>query len=244
MKVEKIKLKGFNSIEGEIECLTGLRIGGGSEVIEIGGLDNPVIKHPVTKEAYIPGSSMKGKMRSLLELIFQKVGGDGKVHEYSEECGFECPICRIFGVGGSKGSPFGPGRLIVRDATIYKINGQPPWAIDNKLTEIKWENVIDRIKGTAEHPRQMERVPSGAIFKFRMDYRVFSLTFDDGTIDDGTIDQNLFNTLLKGLKLIELDTLGGSGSRGYGRVSFGEVMITHYDGTVIKQHIGGVLLNS
>jgi len=77
------------------------------------------------------------------------------------------------------------------------------------LTEIKTENRIDRIKGVAEHPRQTERVPSGACFDFRLSVKLLDI---DG---DGVA---LLDTLLKGLRLLELDSLGGSGSRGYGKV--------------------------
>jgi CRISPR-associated protein Csm3 len=229
-RAEKIKLLGYQSIVGEIECRTGLRIGGGSEVIEIGGLDNPVIKHPITGEPYIPGSSLKGKMRSLLELKIEKIGKDGEVHKYVKECGVDCQICRLFGIGGAEGSPFGPGRLIIRDSKILRINEQPEWDRDLKKTEIKWENVINRIKGTAD-PRQMERVPAGTIFELRIDYRVFSVKYPDTDEDNGATDIRLFDWVFKGLKLIEQDTLGGSGSRGYGKVSFGTVAVTDLNGT-------------
>lgn len=236
---DKIRLLGYQKIEGKIECLTGLRIGGGTEVIEIGGLDNTILKHPVTGEPYIPGSSLKGKMRSLVELRRDKVGKEGIVHTYSSErCKFDCEICRLFGVGGAEGSPFGPGRLIARDAKIDHINGQLEWEQNLTLTEVKWENVINRIKGTAEHPRQMERVPAGTVFRFNMDYRIFSVKEKDGREDEGSVDKQLFEWVLIGLKLIEQDTLGGSGSRGYGKVSFGTVKVTYIDGTQKEINIG------
>lgn len=226
-----IRLLGYQKITGKITCVTGLRIGGSSEVIEIGGLDNPVIKHPLTNEPYVPGSSLKGKMRSLLEFKLNKVHPEGKVHEYDQKtCGQNCPICRIFGVAKGEGSPFGPSRLIVRDAKLVS-NG----STDKTATERKWENVINRIKGSAEHPRQMERVPADTSFEFAMDYRVFDV---DG--DKGKTDLGLFKFVLQGLRLIELDTLGGSGSRGYGKVSFGEVTITLLDGTNKKVKIADV----
>jgi CRISPR-associated protein Csm3 len=78
-----------------------------------------------------------------------------------------------------------------------------------EISEAKFENVIDRQKGTASNPRQTERVPSGV--KFTYDIRVKIL-------DDNEED---FKAMIKkGLELIENDYLGGSGSRGYGRVSF------------------------
>jgi CRISPR-associated protein Csm3 len=240
-----IQLLGYQKITGTITCITGLRIGGSSEVIEIGGLDNPIIKHPLTNEPYVPGSSLKGKMRALLEMRYGMIDGRAKIKshdgkEYDNRdfgdvhswggvgCQKEnCPICRIFGVAKGEGSPFGPSRLIVRDARLVS-NG----SADKTRTERKWENVINRIKGTAEHPRQMERVPAGTTFKLEMDYRVFDV--DD---DKGATDLALFVHVLRGLRLIELDTLGGSGSRGYGKVSFETVTIHKLDGTTETREI-------
>ncbi len=229
MTAYRIELLGYQHVKGEIHCLTGLRIGGASEVIEIGGLDNPIIKHPITKEPYIPGSSLKGKMRSLLELFEDKVNNSGKVHSCND---MDCPVCRLFGVSGSEGSPFGPGRLIVRDARLLSINGQPSWKEDLTQTEIKYENVINRIKGTADHPRQMERVPAGAVFGFSMSYRVFSVQNDkDSEPDNGAKDLELFDTIFKCMRLLEKDTLGGSGSRGYGQIKFAQLKVTRLDGS-------------
>ncbi len=222
-----IRLLGYYKIRGTIVCETGLHIGGGNDVIEIGGLDNPVIRHPVTREPYIPGSSLKGKMRSLLEMFTGAVNAKGNVHS-AEDCGgsMTCPVCRIFGVSGADGSTFGPGRLIVRDARL-SINrkGQQD---NGRTAEIKYENVINRIKGTAI-PRQMERVPADTEFEFSMNYRVFSV---EG--DGGKGDMKLFDRVLDCLKLLENDTLGGSGSRGYGQVSFQDVHYTDLEG---KQHM-------
>ena len=229
MTAYKLELLGYQHIEGEIHCLTGLRIGGSSEVIEIGGLDNPVIRHPITREPYIPGSSLKGKMRSLLELFEGKIDSSGEVCKCGE---IDCSVCRLFGVSGSEGSAFGPGRLIVRDAKILSIKGQTEWQNDLTQTEIKYENKIDRIKGTAQHPRQMERVPAGSIFEFSMSYRVFSIQISkDSEPDNGKQDLELFNTLFTCMRLLEKDTLGGSGSRGYGQIQFESLNATYLDGS-------------
>lgn len=241
MKAIGLELLGYQKIEGTIKCKTGLRIGGGGETIEIGGLDNPVIKHPISQHPYIPGSSIKGKMRSLLELKLNKIGREGEVHQYKEdECGFDCPVCRIFGVAAGAGSPFGPGRLIVRDARLESLEGQ----VEDNLTqtEIKWENVVNRIRGSAEHPRQMERVPAGAEFSFEMNYRVFNAIDQNGKGDEGKVDLELFGYVLKGLKLLEMDTLGGSGSRGYGKIDFGTVTVTYLDGSIKEIPINEIAL--
>lgn len=224
-----MKLKGYKKIEGIIEVITGLHIGGSTAIIEIGGKDNPVIKHPITKEPYIPGSSLKGKMRSLLEWSLGKLNTDpnnkdfGDVHKW---CGDEtCPICVIFGTS-TEDAGIGPTRLIVRDAILDKeykdeqkkrnFNWTP---LD--ITEDKCENAINRITARA-NPRNLERVISGAKFSFKMSYKVFEKTEKPAneTLDNGNDDEGLFKHVLDSLKLIEKDALGGAGSRGCGQIIF------------------------
>ena len=216
-----MKFVGYKTIEGNIEVLTGLHIGGSTAIIEIGGKDNPVIKHPLTKEPYIPGSSIKGKMRSLLEWKLGKVETNpsskvfGEVHKW---CGDnKCPICIIFGTS-AEDAGIGPTRLIVRDAVlnneyIEALKAKNPNWIPSDLTEDKYENTINRITARA-NPRNFERVLSGSKFSFKMSYRVF----ENG--DQGVSDEELFKHILDGLKLIEMDALGGAGSRGCGQVKF------------------------
>ena len=225
-----MKLKGYKNIEGIIEVVTGLHIGGSTTIIEIGGKDNPVIKNPLTKEPYIPGSSLKGKMRSLLEWhlgfidVREKINGEnnknyGDVHKYGGyNCKMKsCPICVIFGTSADEAG-LGPSRLIVRDAVLnddYKKNQKAKdttWTVLD-LTEDKYENTINRITARA-NPRNFERVVSGVEFSFKMSYRVF----ENG--DNGQLDENLFCNVIDGLKLIEKDALGGAGSRGCGQVKF------------------------
>jgi len=238
---EKMQLKDYLTLRGTLRCVTGLRIGGSAEMIEIGGLDNPIIKHPLTGLPYVPGSSLKGKMRALLELRLDKVDprpevegrrnrNYGEVHRpggYGCE-GETCPICRIFGSNAGEGE-LGPGRLIVRDAYLTQewedkvqkrlLEGEP-------VTEIKYENTINRITAMA-NPRQMERVPAGVEFAFEIGYRVFD------TGDGGTTDREMFGRVIEGLRLVEADTLGGSGSRGYGRVAFESLELTNLAGEVL-----------
>jgi CRISPR-associated protein Csm3 len=225
-----MKLKGYKNIEGIIEVITGLHIGGSTSIIEIGGKDNPVIKHPLTKEPYIPGSSIKGKMRSLLEWELgliddrEKVNGIdnknyGEVHRYN---GFNCqqkncPICVMFGTSADDAG-LGPTRLVVRDAVLdenfknRQKEKDSTWTVLD-LTEDKYENTINRITARA-NPRNFERVISGVEFSFGVSYRVF----ENG--DNGNLDENMFKHVIEGLKLIEKDALGGAGSRGCGQVRF------------------------
>lgn len=215
-----MKLNTVKKISGKIELLTGLHIGGGDAEMHIGGTDNPVIKNPFTQEPYIPGSSIKGKMRSLLEWELGIVGTtNGKPLSFehleevhSSQLAGAKNILKLFGGAPKPNLPdallseIGPTRLAFWDCSldkdwIAKMEGK-----NLLLTEIKMENSIDRIKGTAENPRNTERVPAGAIFDFNISMRVHD-------------DEALEHTLLRGLKLLELTGLGGSGSRGYGKVS-------------------------
>jgi CRISPR-associated protein Csm3 len=204
------KLLGYRRIEGTITLLTGLHIGAGQETIEIGGNDNPILRHPITHEPYIPGSSLKGKLRTLLEYKLGFVDEKGVPYNKIEDP--DNPIIRIFGTSGADKAEIGPGRLIMRDAMLTDT-----WAERIKqgehLGEIKYENTINRITGTALNPRPLERVPSGVTFILDISYRVFDME------DNGKVDLENFKYVEEGLKLLELDTLGGSGSRGSGKIA-------------------------
>jgi len=215
----KLRLRGYKVIKGTITCKTGLHIGGTAETIEIGGMDNPIIKHPITQLPYIPGSSIKGKMRSLLEWKLDNFEFNGEVHQYDgRRCKKkECPICRIFGTSSDK-AQIGPSRLIVRDAFLEKNSEEKLKKLkkDKGLmyAEEKTENTIDRLSARA-NPRTQERVPADIVLELDMVYRVF-----DFENDEGKVDEKLFDYVKEGIKLIEMDALGGSGSRGYGKVKF------------------------
>lgn len=213
-----MKLLKSNHLKGQIEVLTGLHIGAGKDAIEIGGIDSPVVKHPHTDFPYIPGSSLKGKLRCLMEWTSGRVDAQGKTWEGGEEqdpakLALD-PVLRIFGTTHKQWIA-GPTRLMVRDAFL---NTQ--WLDDIidrglPLTEEKFENNIDRIQGKAgQGIRKTERVPAGALFDMEMIYRVF----DDG--DNGKTDEENLHHLYRVMRLLEQDALGGSGSRGYGRIRF------------------------
>jgi CRISPR-associated protein Csm3 len=204
---------------GTIECLTGLHIGASKENMEIGAIDAPVVRDPVTREPYIPGSSLKGKLRALLEKALAKtpnrnIGSDVKIHVCPNKGNAkECEVCRVFGSTGKKegeqeGSNF-PARLIVRDSYLDEDSLKKLSEIDTGLqyTEWKFENAIDRVTSAA-NPRQIERVPKGAEFRFEMVYNVE---------DKDQIEEDLKNLNLA-IELLKLDSLGGHGSRGYGKV--------------------------
>jgi len=225
----KIKLKDTRILSGRIEILTGLHIGAGKDTVEIGGIDNPVVKNLHTGEPYIPGSSLKGKLRCLMEWATGRVEHDGKPWEGGGEKDPDKlaadPVPRIFGTT-NKNWQAGPTRLVVRDAYL---NGEWKQSVIDKgfpFTEEKFENVIDRIKGKAKEGigvRRAERVPAGAVFDFQMIYRIFDM--DDG----GQTDQENLQVLLKAMRLLEEDALGGSGSRGYGRIKFNHLKLDEKD---------------
>ena len=191
-------------ISGTLEAKTGLHIGGSSTALDIGGIDNNVIKtaHGVP---YIPGSSLKGKLRSLVEI---KNGFTDLCNELSHDAG----IAYIFGTAKSKETKDGVrSRLVVRDAYLDQDQFEKQFAdqeLELEFTESKWENRIERASSKAD-PRQMERVPAGARFDFEMVYSI---------LQNEDIDR--FKTLLEGMRLLEDDYIGGSGSRGYGKVAF------------------------
>lgn len=201
--MEKLILK--IKIKAIIELVTGLHIGGNSDNVEIGGIDLPVVKTAFRcgkpdKQPYIPGSSLKGKMRCLLEQLngATEVGKCEKVNN-------------LFGFSTHNM----PSKLIVRDAYLTQdsvdlfANSD---TLDMPYTESKSENVIDRVKGVAEHPRQIERVPAGARFEAEFIINVW----DDDKKED------LLELFEEGIKALENDYLGGNGSRGYGQIKFGE----------------------
>jgi len=210
-------LLGKITISGKLECLTGLHIGASRENMEIGAIDLPVVRDPITREPYIPGSSLKGKMRSLLEKALtispnREIGRDVKIH-VCDDAGnaVNCLICRVFGSTGKDGGKNFPARLIVRDLKLTDESREKLGEIDTGLqyTEWKFENAIDRITSAA-NPRQLERVPRGAEFTFELIYNVE---------ETSQVDEDLKNLKLA-MDLIEADSLGGHGSRGYGKVKF------------------------
>lgn len=272
------EFQGKYIIKFDLRCITGLSIGGTAEGLEIGGLDNPVIKDPLTGYPYIPGSSLKGKLRSLLEWALDKVRTNNKGETPPHSCENDseilelreslrraknddeknvinkkikqrlselinnCPICRIFGLSAS--SEVGePTRITVRDAypkRIYKKkeNGEfekdengnlipdpeedmitrwENWLGEGMYTELKVENVIDRITSQA-NPRTMERVPKDSVFELEMIYDVYRQD-----------DEKYLKHLFQAMTLLEDSFLGGSGTRGSGKVKFENPRIVYRD---------------
>jgi len=212
-----MKLENIREITGKIILRSGLHIGAGDTDMKIGGTDNTVIKHPHTMEPYIPGSSLKGKVRSLLEMrsgLMTKTEGSpvslkiyGRLEGKEKE---ECEkILKLFGSSGAdveEAPVLGPTRASFADCPLDDKWRETASENHLSLTEIKSENSINRIKGTAENPRFTERVPSNTEFRFCI------------TLKELGEDEELEDFLLEGLKLLQMDSLGGNGSRGYGRL--------------------------
>ena len=213
--MKQIKTK---KLLGKIVVKTGLHIGAGNDKVEIGGMDNPIIRNPFTHEPYIPGSSIKGKMRSLMEWKFDKLkDSGGKVCSCGKP---ECEICRVFGSANMKSDETkdrGPTRLIVRDAVLAE-EWKEKFRNGSSIVEEKNENSLNRITAEA-NPRPIERVVPGVEFDFEISYRVLD------TGDNGDLDNRYFKeVVLESLKLLQNDYLGGGGSRGNGQIEFKDLV--------------------
>jgi CRISPR-associated protein Csm3 len=229
----ELKLIGKLILEGQLHCETGLHIGAGKGSLEIGGSDNPVVKDAAGRP-YIPGSSLRGKIRSLLEqfsgaavpaemvYLSRRKGQEVRIHQSDRP---DDDICILFGRNAGRmervtGDALDshnatPARLAVFDAPleIESITAPMRENLDDELTEVKSENAIDRITSQA-NPRTLERVPAGARFRVRF---VVDLLCDE--------DAPLFGQFVQGLRLLEDDSLGGGGSRGSGRVRFSDLKL-------------------
>lgn len=221
-------------IEGDLVCETGLHIGAGKGTLEIGGADNPVVKDAFSRP-YVPGSSLRGRLRSLLEqalgltspkqlvYVSRRKGQEVRIHG-SDDPGDE--ICLLFGrapgrVERVEGEALNqatitPARLTVYDAALNldSITAAMRESLDDELTEVKSESAIDRITSQSQ-ARTLERVPAGASFRIRLVLDVLCAE-----------DKELVPVLLEGLSLLEDDSLGGGGSRGSGRVRLANLKLT------------------
>jgi CRISPR-associated protein Csm3 len=233
--------KGTVIIKYEMKALTGLRVGGSKENFDIGGLDNPVIKTLGVIEnydgrgnnlpegaPYIPGSSLKGKIRSLVEwakgrvdYMISKANNDVERAGKPCVCG-RCEVCKVFGTGDAKTLESlklselpGPPRLRVFDAypTWESIQKLQETLGENIFTEIKTENAINRLTSRA-NPRKVERVPAGVVFFGEMAFHLFTKE-----------DPELLKVVFEGMRLLEDDYLGGYGSRGSGKVRFENIEV-------------------
>lgn len=213
-------------VKGRIEAMTGIAIGGTNSAMAIGGVDKGVIRNPVSGEPYIPGSTLKGKMRSLLEMNYGTVGEtemgivkNGPSEDYAHRS------TKLFGNAvRSTEQKQRPSRIIVRDArlTDEQSDGKSKADFfkntDLLYTEVKTEVVIDRITSRAM-PRQLERVPAGSLFTFELVLNIF----------EEDTEKNLVDDLFSALRLVQNDYIGGAGSRGSGQIRFDIQSVKAYD---------------
>jgi len=211
------RLQGKAIVTGNVRVLTGMRIGGSSGGLKIGGVDLNVITDPFGTP-YIPGSSLKGKTRSIMEHFHDRHFNEKGIHLCRTDDAYNsCPVCKVWGTmaGAERMASSTITRLLVSDVFLDKdsISTKMHDNLELAWTEVKFETAINRISGTASGTgslRQIERVPAGAVFKdMRMVFNVF----------EGD-DKDLLKEVFVALELLEHDYLGGMGSRGYGRVCF------------------------
>lgn len=235
MSVANIAFKSRIFVSGVVTSLTGMHIGGNSTEMSIGGADKIVIRDPLSNRPYIPGSSLRGKMRSLMERMHGemtiKMDSGGPVHTIADlakpladgariksagpSTAPRAKSSRLFGVAIDQQKNVAPEdiipqRLVVRDAKLRNWEElERAKNTDMPMTEVKTEVCIDRITSQA-NPRQIERVPAGAQFDFEF---VLNLYGDDQ-------EDEYVNLLFECMQLLQDDYLGGHGSRGYGRIKF------------------------
>lgn len=204
-------------ITGDIEVKTGMHIGGNSAFAAIGAVDSSVIKDTRTNLPMIPGSSLKGKMRSLLAKEFntQVVNPDDD-HER---------LTRLFGT--AKKDHVKRSRVLISDMIMANAQELRDLGLQS-MTEVKFENTINRATAVA-NPRQIERVVRGAVFELDIIYEVENI---EELLED-------IQTLGEGMKLLQYDYLGGNGSRGYGKIAFenlhAETVVGHLEYALIEQ---------
>ena len=192
-------------IKCELVVKTGMHIGGSSTFSAIGAADSPVVRDLYTNRPIVPGSSLKGKLRTLLS---RSICGD--IQNMPAFDSDPNVIKRLFG----SSNPVQQARLLFADSFISEGNETNLTGV----TEIKFENTINRANSVA-NPRQIERVTAGTKFDIRIVYDV---------VDPSQMEEDM-SLLAKGMKLLQLDYLGGHGTRGSGRVSFVNFDLVPYD---------------
>lgn len=208
---QQAALKGKLIFTGVLKLETGLHIGGSSDFAPIGAVDSPFIRDPFTKAPIIPGSSLKGKMRTLLAKSYADSYILNDIADDKEE------IQRLFGSSTKDAARASRLQFFDLKLTDASINRLSKMELDTYIGEVKFENTISRATATA-NPRQIERVPAGTEFDFKLVYNIENP-------DDLNAD---IDVLANGLILLQMDYLGGHGSRGYGRVSLKDIAVTKF----------------
>lgn len=215
-------MSGKFEITGTIEVLTGMHIGGSKEFSAIGAVDSPVMRDVKTNDPFIPGSSIKGKLRFLL----QEKYGKGITKTHNDDVEF---VCKLFGSGSTKENTNPQmSRLYFSDAFLTNKDYFKSIGI-NEVTEVKFENYIERFTSIAV-PRQIERVIRGSEFGLNIIY--------NGEKDED-IEEDL-GYLKEAFELLKYSALGGSGSRGYGRVKIKDLKINLVTGDIDGERVEAI----
>lgn len=199
-------LENIYVLKVKLELVSGLFIGGNDNGFDIGGADSDVIRNPLTKEPYVPGSSLKGKLKALLKYNTKETKIKEKNIVFIDDT-----LTNIFEtLDDTDDNKIKISRAIFRD---FKLTDESKKELQNILgtgcfTEIKAENKINPISGTSDSPRFIERVPAGAIFEGEIVLNIF----------EGDDKDKMMYSIKRALRLLELNYLGGNGTRGYGRV--------------------------
>lgn len=232
------KLIGIYKIKGQIKLETGLHIGGDEGVIEIGGNDNPIARDISTGNPYIPGSSLKGKMRYLMEWYTGSINENGNVYSGNDLSKKKTSdgklLLKIFGSSNGKNTVEGPTRITVKDIFLNEESKKNVKKMKEKTgtdTEFKSENIINRLDSSAK-PRNLERVPRNLVFDIEINFKVLSVDKKE----------KIEEMIKKSLKLVEIEGLGGSVSRGSGQVKFENLKIENLFN--IKEEIKDINLDN
>lgn len=228
MEIIKMFLKNY-IITGKLECVTGLHIGESLDTIDIGGSDNPLVRKSTNNLPYIPGSSLKGKLRTLLELADKD--SSKSVIANNGHASNKGLAAQLFGISGNEEKLDKNGlyyKVIVRDSfpteeTIKDWENNPSLL---NGSELKYENTLNRLTAEAK-PRNIERVPPESCFMFEIIVNISSKE-DEESVEDKSENKGTGNDvlpILRAMKLLEDDYLGGSGSRGFGKVCFKDINI-------------------
>ena len=198
-------------IQGTVEVITGMHIGGSSAFSAIGAVDSPVMRDSKSYLPMIPGSSLKGKMRTLLAKSYNKDWVEDKDKDDER-------ILRIFGHSTKKKAQ--RGRLLFSDMVMSNAKELREQGLTS-LTEVKFENTISRTTAVA-NPRQIERVVRGSEFALDL---IYDLENEEEAVKD-------FELIAEGLKLLQYDYIGGHGTRGYGKIAFHDLKVSTVLGKV------------
>jgi len=206
-----------HTITATLTLISGARIGGSDDVLQIGGTDLTCIKDPASGKPYIPGSSLKGKMRSALEKSHDLFSG-----KYRDEPSASGPIARVFGPHKNVQHQEGPTRIRVHDAQLMP---------GSEFTlELKTESISNRQTGTAMHPRTLERVAPGARFQLRIDFDVYDIDNDFNYVDLAEKKTHvgreaILEIINDGLDLLCQTGIGSGTSRGYGQLEITDIKL-------------------